>query len=315
MTLRTLRDRLSAFTETPRGRRVARGLRVTAVGGIVAFLVYRLSQIGWGEVWAALPTTPWFYLIAVAMYLLLPLGETVIYRALWEVRGWPLFSVLLRKKVLNQDVLNYSGEVYFLAWARRRVEGSRRQVTMEVKDNLIVSSIASTVAAMLILGGFFALGAFDALDAVTLPSGPAVAGVVAVAVLAAALLVRFRRALFHIEGRMMGVLWAVHFGRFFLSNVLQVLQWYVVVPEAPFQAWAVLLTALVITNRIPLLPSKDLLFVGVGVELSSMLGIPMATVAGMLLVRSVVDKVLNLALFVGLGAGARREAAAAAAAV
>lgn len=312
MSLRTFRDQVAAFAETPRGRRLAAGLRMAAVGGIIAFLVYRLTRIGWGEVWAALPTTPWFYLIVVVMYLLLPLGETVIYRSLWDVRGWPLFSVLLRKKVLNQDVLNYSGEVYFLAWARRRVEGSRRQVTMEVKDNLIVSSITSTVAALLILGGFFAMGAFDAIDAVTLPGGWSLVAAVAVGMVGAALLFRFRRALFHIEGPMLGVLWGVHFGRFLLSNVLQVLQWYVVLPDAPFQAWAVLLTALVITNRIPLLPSKDLLFVGVGVELSGVLGIPMATVAGMLLVRSVADKLLNLVLFVGLGAGARREAAAAA---
>lgn len=45
------------------------------------------------------------------------------------------------------------------------------------------------------------------------------------------------------------------------------------------------------------MPSKDLVFMGAGIELSSIMEIPEAQIAGMLLVASVVDKVINASMF------------------
>jgi len=128
----------------------------------------------------------------------------------------------------------------------------------------------------------------------------AVTSVVAVGILAAviaAAFYRFRHAIFSLPRRDLQFMAVVHLGRFLLGFVLQVLQWWSVVPEAPFSAWATLLSAMIVTNRIPFLPSRDILFAGAGIELSTVLGIPAATMAGMLLVRTGIDKVMNVAFF------------------
>ena len=56
------------------------------------------------------------------------------------------------------------------------------------------------------------------------------------------------------------------------------------------------MTLLVVLNRLPLLPSKDLLFLGAGVELARTLDVATAGVAGMLLVQSACTKLMNLAM-------------------
>ena len=77
----------------------------------------------------------------------------------------------------------------------------------------------------------------------------------------------------------------------------QVVQWMVVMPEVSLQTWFSFLAVLLVISRIPLLPSRDLIFVGAGIELSRFLDVPPAPIAGMLLVQSVLDKLLNLVLF------------------
>jgi hypothetical protein len=69
-------------------------------------------------------------------------------------------------------------------------------------------------------------------------------------------------------------------------------------PEVPIAVWLTFAAALIIVNRIPFMPGKDLLFVGAGIELAMHLDVATAQVASMLLVASVLTKVLNLSVFV-----------------
>jgi hypothetical protein len=116
-------------------------------------------------------------------------------------------------------------------------------------------------------------------------------------VLAIIVFVRFRRAIFSLAGSTLKYVLSIHLGRFFVNNVLQVIQWWVVLPDAPFSAWATLLVILVALNRIPFIPSRDLAFAGVGISTASSLGVPVPAVAGMLLTRSIIDRALNVGLF------------------
>jgi hypothetical protein len=134
-------------------------------------------------------------------------------------------------------------------------------------------------------------------DLVHNPSWMYVAGGAVMAAFLGGLIARFRKAIFSLPRRQLAQMGSIHAARFFAGYALQVVQWWVVVPEASFQSWALLLVLMVVTNRIPFLPSKDLVFVGAGVEMSAMLDVPAAAVASMLLVRSLADKLLNLSIF------------------
>jgi len=155
----------------------------------------------------------------------------------------------------------------------------------------------SVGAAVIILLTLLATG-YVALDEIMTDATPGywVGGGVVVA-LVIGLIVQFRRSLFTLPRNLLGWMFGIHGGRFLLSNVLQVVQWWVVIPDAPFSAWATLLAVLIVTNRIPFLPSRDLFFAGAGIGMAAELGIPVAVVAGMLLVRSALDRILNTGLF------------------
>lgn len=282
---------------TVRGRRILRFVRGAFIAGIVSLLIYQLSGIGWKEVWNALPTQPLYYVILLAMYLLLPVTESLIYGRLWHIRARDCLPIMIRKRVLNMDLVGYSGEIYFFVWAKDRIARSRGAIMATIKDNLILSSAASIAAAVLLLVGLVVAGQLDVNQIVDNPS-PIYAGVgVIAASLIGMLVYRFRRAIFSLPTPVLAAVGATHLSRFFAGYALMVAQWWVVVPSASFEAWAILLTASVLINRIPFLPSSDLVFVSAGAGLAPYLDVPAATVVGMLLVRSAVDRVLNLLLF------------------
>lgn len=295
--LQSVRSRVQTAVTTPTGRRVLKGLRWLLIGTIVSYLVYQLTQMGWGRFWDSLPQTPYFYLTVFAMYALLPLSEVLIYGRIWGLDPSESLPLMMRKRVLNADVVGYSGEVFLLAHARAKVDGSMRKIAAEIKDNLILSSAASIGVAVLVLVVLLASGyvALDELLGNTTPGYVALGGMVLV--LVGGLVVQFRDAIFSVGTRTLVVLLGIHFARFLLSSILQVLQWWVVLPDAPFSAWATLLVVFIVMNRIPFLPSRDLVFAGVGIEASASLGVPGPAVAGMLLTRSVIDRVLNFGFF------------------
>jgi len=296
--LNTIRQKWTTFAASTAGKRTLRAVRYLFIAGILGYLAYQLADIGWREVLRSLPTTPWFYATVLAMYAILPLAEVLIYGRAWGLSARESLPVLLRKRVLNTDVVGYSGEVYLFSWAKQRApEANARTIALAIKDNLIISSMMSVGSAVVILGALLATG-YVALDELLADATPGywIGGSVVVA-LVIGLIVQFRRSLFTLPGPLLRWMFAVHGGRFLVSNALQVVQWWVVIPDAPFSAWATLLAVLIVTNRIPLLPSRDLFFAGAGIGMAAELGIPVAVVAGMLLVRSALDRILNTGLF------------------
>jgi len=101
------------FWKSSSGKLTAKWLRRAFVLGIVAFLVWQIVQIGWQEVLESMPTTPWFYVIFLILYFALPMSEQFIYRMSLNFGFWEGLKVFIQKKVLNADVLGYSGEAYF----------------------------------------------------------------------------------------------------------------------------------------------------------------------------------------------------------
>lgn len=297
--LTTWGRRAKAFARSTTGRRLAKGVRALFFIGVVSWLVYRLSGIGWAEVWAERPRTPWFYVIWLGLYFQLPLVEAFIYRAVWKLPIRESLPPILRKRALNQDVVSYSGEAYFFVWARKRLGWSDREVAGTLKDNAIASSLASWTAAVLLIGVFLYTGQIVLADLIGNQNPLYVTVGLLLAAVVVALGLQFRRSIFTLRPRTVLGLFGTHLGRFLvLVYVLQILQWWVVLPDAPLSVWATMLAVMTIINRIPLIPSKDLVGIGAVLGMTQLLQASAATIAAMLLVRSVLDKGLNLGLFV-----------------
>ena len=270
--------------------------RVVFVVGLVTWLAYRLSDIGWLEVWISRPQTPWFYVTWLGLYLQLPVIESLIFQAAWKLPPSMSLLPLLHKRTLNQDVLSGMGEAWFFIWARQRVTLPDREIAGTLKDNLMLLSLAAWLSIVLLVVLAEPI-LWTRLIADTDLRVMVLAGVAIV--LFVALAVRFRHTLLTLTPRADVALFALHLGRFvLLVYVLQIVQWWVVLPEAPFSLWATILAMIMVVNRIPFIPARDL--VGVGAVLAVM-ALPAryeATIVAMLLVRTVLDRIFNAAAVV-----------------
>lgn len=290
------------FTSTKRGRRVVKGLRYALTAAIVGYLAYRMTTIGWGKIWASLPRTPWFYIIFFVMYLTLPVFQSVIYGLIFRMSPWTIFPAALKKRVYNKDVMSYSGEVYLYFWARDRVEMPGVDIMHGIKDNAIVSSITSTIVAVGLLTAFFFSG-LVVLPVSVIQNEVAYVGVAVVVIgVLVALGIRFRHSILKLSGALLLALFGLHFLRLIIVQGLQVTQWAVVEPGVPMQAWFTFLAVQIVANSIPFVPSRDLVGVGFAIEVAGATQVPEALIASLMLVHSVMDKALNLLLFVAVSA-------------
>ena len=258
------------------------------------YLYVELTRIGWTEIVRSMPTQPLFYVLFGLLYISLPVAEVLIYQPTWDIPFWTSLPAFLKKRVYNRDLLGYSGELYFYSWARGRVGKSDGDVARTVRDNNIISSVASTGIAVFLLAIFLVYGQVS----ITRLLGddwmvPAALGALAL-VLLAPVAVRFRRYLFAMPVRIALVILLIQCVRLVVGQVLQIGQWAVVMPEVAMDVWFTYAAVSILISRIPFLPNQNLIFLGAGLEMSAFLDVPLATLASTLLVTNILDKGLNV---------------------
>lgn len=258
------------------------------------FVGWKLYQIGWREVMRDLPATPWFYLLYLVGYAVLPLSEQRIFRLIWE-RPIALVA-LLRKRALNNSVLGYSGDVYFYLWARSHLKLPDRRLVSGVKDSSVLSGIAGTLATLGLVAAFAASGRAGVFGTVMRDHERGLLGFAIVAVLAIPLVWRFRRVILGVSGRRATAVFGIHAGRVLLVMLLQALQWSVALPEAPLTTWLLFLTLQALIGQLPLLPNRELLFLAVSLELAHEAGVAATALSALMVASALLKQVSNLAV-------------------
>ena len=295
-----LADKLGANKPdaAPTWRRwLAPGARAVVLAAIGAYLFYKLGELGWGEVLSALPLTPWFYLLFFARFLILPISEVFIYQRLWQVPMWRSLPIMFRKRVFNFGVVGYSGEAYFYVWARENVPVTNSQVLSAIKDNNVLSAVASNLGTLILLGVFMATPSMRSLVGADGDLTIYFIGAGVISVLIAAAAISFRRSLLDIDAKLALTLTGIHISRLFAVLLLRAAQWAVVVPQAPFSIWLVFLTIHLLLTRLPFLPNKDLVFLGVGFSLLSLTGAPETVVGAMFLAEVALMQLSHIVVF------------------
>ncbi len=169
---------------------------------------------------------------------------------------------LLRKRISNEIVLGYSGELYFYSWARRHAHLVAAPFGA-IKDVSILSAQVGNLVtlAMLVLAwpsfGLLGLGAHGreflyscaAIVAMSLP------------------VMLFRRHLFTLPGAELRRIAAVHLVRIVAALLFTAIAWHEAAPEAALTWWVVLAALRQLLSRLPLLPNKDIAFAAVAVLL------------------------------------------------
>lgn len=204
---------------------------------------------------------PAFWLAFLGMYFTLPVADLIIFRGLW---GLPLqgFGPILRKRIGNELFLSYSGEVYFYFWARRRT-GLTSAPFGAIKDVNILSALVANFAtlALLWLAWPYMTGLFsDRFDAIIWGS---IALVLALTMIA----FFFRARLFTLSRQQLVWVALVHLARIALTTALLGLVWHLAMPDGPIGLWLELSALRLVVMRLPMLPSKDLVFTGIAIFL------------------------------------------------
>ncbi|MET3667259.1 hypothetical protein [Caulobacter sp. 1776] len=285
--------RLDLDLDTPNGAsRWWNGLGVVVSIGLVAAIVLQLGGATSDALKTIVRLPPAVWPALLLLYLAQPVCDFAVFRRIWNL---PFAGVeaLLRKTVINEVVLGYSGEAYLYVWARRMAGGAIAPFRA-IKDANIVSALLGNVLTL-------ALAAMSAtqLRALDLDRrlGPALwSGLIPLAI-SIGLLV-FGRRVFSLRLGQLAFVGAAHALRLVVSAVLTILIWRISLPEVAPGVWLVLLAVRYLVSRIPFLSNKDLVF---GNLMLLLLGAHSA-VAVLLAALALTTLFQHLAVIVGLGA-------------
>lgn len=274
-----------------------RGLRFVAMAAVLAYLAVQLSSIGWGQVIRALPANPAFYVLFALHYACLPLAEIVIYQICWRRRLWAHAWPFFVKRAYNFGVFDMSGEAYFGFWAHSRLGLGVRPALSAIKDVNLLSGASSNLATPALLAWFYFAGGagLEALGIDPHLQGViwAVVGAIALGTLIAG---AFQGRFLSTSRRESAVIVGLHTARLGLSMVIQAWSWAVVFPNTGFSVWLAFTTAQLVLSRIPFVPNRDLLFLGLSLSMAPAVAAPQAEVAGMFVMAAALTQCANFAV-------------------
>lgn len=289
-------EKINEFAKTSTGKRTVRFFKVAFMLGIISYLIFSLNQIGWGEVLQNLPMRLEFYILFFLIHFATPFWEVIIYKQFWNFGYKEGLKTFITKKILNAEVVGYSGELYLFTWAKKRFNLKNKAAFGPIKDNSILSSIVSYVTILIIVLVYTFTSDVDILSALKIQAVHLyiVAGILFLIVIG---LLLFRNNVFSIKTRTLWKVIGIHEVRILMIYSLEILQWAIILPLIPLQIWFTLMIIKIMTSRVPMLPNRDLIFASLGIEVSKLLNISTAGIAGILLTNSALIKLTNFTLY------------------
>jgi hypothetical protein len=225
----------------------------------VGAAVYQVSGLALGSILALVPTSLLFWGLFAISYLIGPASDWFIFQRLWGI-GASAFGALVRKLIYNELLIGYLGEVYFYGWARHNLKFVTTPFGA-VKDVAVLSAIAGNVATLVFLAVALLLARQLPLHDHVTATGWSLAFVIGTS-LAIMLL---RRSLFSLEGKELGIVFAVHLFRILATAIFSAVLWHLVLPDVELDWWFILVTIRLLISRLPFVPNKDVVFAGIAV--------------------------------------------------
>ena len=230
-------------------------------GAFLVAIVLQLGQIDAQQLHNALPQNLWFLPVLLALYFALPVADWIIFRRLWAlpVSG---FFILLAKRIGNEVLISYSGEVYFYLWARKRSDLTAAPFGA-IKDVNILSALAANLVALLLLALTYPFVSQLHLGAYTDTSVICAAAIL----LMSFVILLFSRRVFTLERTQLWWIFGIHILRLSAGVLLCALLWFIILPGPHFGFWLVLSMIRLLVGRLPFLPNKEALFAVIAVFL------------------------------------------------
>jgi len=230
-------------------------------GSFLIAIVLQLGQIDAQQLHNALPQNLWFLPVLLALYFALPVADWIIFRRLWALPASGFF-ILLAKRIGNEVLISYSGEVYFYLWARKRSDLTAAPFGA-IKDVNILSALAANLVALLLLALTYPFVSQLNLGAYTDASVICAAAIL----LMSFVILLFSRRVFTLERTQLWWIFGIHILRLSAGVLLCALLWFIILPGPHFGFWLALSMIRLLVGRLPFLPNKEALFAVIAVFL------------------------------------------------
>lgn len=248
-----------AFPPPDRPRRMSwsRALTMALSVLVLAAAIWQAREVDPAAITALVPASPLFWVVFLLGYFAGPAGDWLIFRKLWGV-GARGIGALTRKLIYNELLLGYVGELYFYAWAKRKLPAAAAPFGA-VKDVAIMSAMAGNVMTLALIALAYPYLALLPLAEYGNDIAWSLAFVIAISL---APLIWRRRIL----SLSRGTLWAVfgiHTARIVATTGLNAVAWALVLPDVAIGWWLVLSAIRLLVSRLPFVPNKDVVFAGI----------------------------------------------------
>jgi hypothetical protein len=301
-----LRAWASRLIEHPGVAQASRRARHAVTLVILVVLIWSVASTGWREIFNGMPTSPLFYLVLLLSYLVQPMGERAVYRALWGKDRHLSVLPFMQKRVYSSTILSYSGEAFLYVWARRHLALPERFIRHSIRDSNILSATAGLLVMFALLATLAAGGVWR-LPALSGDYGWDSWGLACLPLLLALGLVFTRRRVTILSHAQILRVFMIHLARSLASHAVQLLLWIVAIPEAPFAAWLNFLVARMLVAHVTFVSSGNLVLLTAGIWIAGELGLPHAQTAAVLLVSATGWQILHFVVM-SISPAAGREA-------
>lgn len=260
---------------------------------LLVIIARRLTALGWHEIWIARPGNLIFYILLVLQFIAQPFGDYLIYRNLWGTANAPPMAIILRKRIMNTFMLDYSGELFFFLWAQTHIKLPRNLLVHGIKDSNVLSAGAGLFMLYLMALVLVAVKGLRVPVAIT-AHGWLYFLFGSIPLILCTVLVLGRRKLTVLTPKQIAITFLVHFVRAMTALTVEFFLWQLsgALPTAVASLQFVALR-LVIT-RLPLVPNKDLIFMGAGIAAAGLAKVAPTPVASVLLILTAADLILAL---------------------
>jgi hypothetical protein len=282
---------VARLAASPFGRFTVRLLRWGIPAALLVIIGHRLTELGWREIWIARPGNPGFYVLLVMQFFLQPFGDYLVYRNLWGETNTPPMAVILRKRLLNTFMLDYSGEAFFYFWAQSRLKLAPGMLVHGIKDSNLLSGGAGLAMVYVMLLMLLAVGGLK-VPAAFNAHGWLYALVGSVPLVLCVVLVFGHRKLTALSRRQIATTFAIHFGRAVLVLAVEFGLWELSGALSSAVACLQFVALRLVVTRLPLVPNKDLIFVGAGIAAAGMTNMSVTPVATVLVILAAADLIL-----------------------
>jgi hypothetical protein len=251
----------------------------------------RLAELGWREIWIARPGAIGFYFLLVLQFFIQPFGDYFVYRNLWGRANTPPMAVILRKRLLNTFMLDYSGEAFFYFWAQARLKLAPGLLVHAIKDSNVLSAGAGLSMIYVMVLVLLACGGLH-IPAILSAHVWLYAMIGSVPLLLCAVLLLANRKLTALSRGQIAATFGIHFTRALLVLIVEFGLWELSGALPSAVACLQFVALRLVVTRLPLVPNKDLVFVGAGIAAAGMTSVAVTPVATVLVILAAADLVL-----------------------